>query len=125
MVGGQWITQDELVASRLVSTTLRVFDFKTQKWSDLTPGTMPNTIVNWMHSSDYKYLYLAAGGAKPEVLRLRLADGKLETIASLKDLRQAPGLNGNTQIGVAPDGSPIFSRDIGTQEVYALTLKWP
>jgi hypothetical protein len=48
-----------------------------------------------------------------------------KTIASLKDLRQAPGPIGNTQIGVAPDGSPIFSRDIGTQEIYALTLKWP
>ena len=56
-------------------------------------------------------------------LRLRLADGKLETIASLKDLRQAPGPNGNTQIGIAPDGSAIFSRNLGTQEVYALTLK--
>ena len=78
-----------------------------------------------MHSPDYKYLYISAGGAEPEVLRFRVADGKIETIASLKDMRQAPGPNGNTQIGVAPDGSPIFSRDIGTQEVYALTLKWP
>ncbi len=85
---------------------------------------MPNTIVNWLHSPDYKYLYLSAGGAKPEVLRLSLAEGKLEAMASLKDLRQAPP-NGNTQIGVAPDGSPIFSRDIGTQEVYALTVRWP
>jgi hypothetical protein len=96
---------------------MRVFDFKTQKWSDLAPGTMPDTIVNWVHSPDYKYLYLAAGGAKPQIVRLRLTDGRLETVASLKDLRQAPGPNGNTQIGVTPDASPIFSRDIGTQEV--------
>jgi serine/threonine protein kinase/Tol biopolymer transport system component len=125
MVGGQWITQDTLVASRAGSTTMRAFDFKTKKWSDLAPGAIPKTIVNWLHSPDYKYLYLAAGGAEPEVLRFRVADGKVETIASLKDLRQAPGPNGNTQIGVAPDGSPVFSRDIGMQEVYALTLKWP
>jgi hypothetical protein len=26
-------------------------------------------------------------------------------------------------ISVAPDGSPIFTRDIGTQEVYALSVK--
>jgi hypothetical protein len=42
---------------------MRVFDFKAQKWSDLAPGTMPDTVVNWVHSPDYKYLYLAAGGA--------------------------------------------------------------
>jgi hypothetical protein len=125
MVGGVWITQDSLVASRVISTSMRVFDFKAKKWSDLAPGTIPKTIVNWLHSPDYKYLYISAGGANPEVLRLRVADGKVQTIASLKDLRQAPGPKGNTQIGVAPDGSPIFSRDIGTQEIYALTLKWP
>jgi hypothetical protein len=30
-----------------------------------------------------------------------------------------------TQINVAPDGSPVFTRDIGSQEIYALTVKWP
>jgi Tol biopolymer transport system component len=72
MVGGQWIAQDGLVASRLVSTTMQVFNLKTQEWSDLASGTMPNTIVNWLHSPDYKYLYISAGGTKPEVLRVRL-----------------------------------------------------
>jgi Tol biopolymer transport system component len=43
MVGGQWIAQDTLVAMRLVSTSMRAFDFKTQEWSDLAPGTIPNT----------------------------------------------------------------------------------
>jgi hypothetical protein len=25
---------------------------------------------------------------------------------------------------VAPDGSPIFARDIGTHEIYALNVRW-
>jgi deazaflavin-dependent oxidoreductase (nitroreductase family) len=25
----------------------------------------------------------------------------------------------------APDGSPVFTRDIGNQEIYALSVKWP
>jgi hypothetical protein len=69
--------------------------------------------------------WLIAGGAKSEVLPPGSLMASSKTIASLKDFRQAPSPNGNTQIGVAPDGSPIFSRDIGTQEVYALTLGWP
>jgi hypothetical protein len=28
-------------------------------------------------------------------------------------------------INVAPDGSPIFTHDTGTQEVYALNVRWP
>jgi len=46
-------------------------------------------------------------------------------ITSLKDLRRATGLGSQTQISVAPDGSAVFTRDIGTQEIYALTVKWP
>jgi hypothetical protein len=32
---------------------------------------------------------------------------------------------GDLWISFAPDGSPLFTRDIGTQEIYALTVKWP
>jgi hypothetical protein len=102
-----------------------VFDMKTQKWSDLLPGTTPAIFVNWLHSPDYKYLYFATGGTNPQVSRVRLADRNVETISNLKDLRQATGPDGNTQIGVAPDGSPVFTRDVGTQEIYALTVEWP
>ena len=54
---------------------------------------------------------------------MRLADHTVELITSLKDLPRAIGPDGNTQISVAPDGSPVFTRDIGTQEIYALTVK--
>jgi hypothetical protein len=59
-------------------------------------------------------------------MRIRLADHKVETITSLKDLRRvADWQQRNTQISVAPDGSAVFTRDVGTQEVYALSLQWP
>jgi len=32
---------------------------------------------------------------------------------------------GRTQINAAPDGSPVFTRDIGTQQIYALSVRWP
>jgi len=102
-----------------------VFDMKTQKWSDLLPGTKPTIFVNWLHSPDYKYLYFTTGGTDPQVSRIRIVDRNEEAITSLRDLRQTTGPDGNTQISVAPDGSPVFTRNIGTQEIYALTVKWP
>ena len=125
LVGGQWIARDTLIARQLDTSRPVVFDMKTQKWSDLLPGTTPTIFVNWAHSPDYKYLYFATGGTDPQISRVRLADHNVETITSLKDLRQTTGPDGNTQISVAPDGSPVFTRDIGTQEIYALTVKWP
>jgi len=62
---------------------------------------------------------------RPQALRVRLADHQVEMITSLKDLHRATGSGGNTQISVAPDGSVVFTRDIGTQDIYALAVKWP
>jgi DNA-binding winged helix-turn-helix (wHTH) protein/WD40 repeat protein len=125
LAGGHWVSENVLVASSGNNAKLEVFDVRTQKWSDLVPGKVPGSVVNWAHSPDYQYLYYTIGGAEPKAMRMRLADHKVETIASLKDLRRALGPDGNTQISVAPDGAPVFTRDVGTEEIYALTLKWP
>ena len=125
LTGVQWIAEDLLVAASVDRTKLVVFDVKTQKWSDLVPAPIPGGVANWAHAPDFNYVYYTTGGAEPQALRVRLADRKMETIASLKDLPRAIGPDSNTQISVAPDGSAVFTRDIGTQEIYALTVKWP
>ena len=58
-------------------------------------------------------------------MRIRIADRKVEFITSLKDLRRSLRATGATQISVAPDGSAVFTRDLSTEEIYALTVKWP
>ena len=57
---------------------------------------------------------------------MRMADRRVEEVASLGDFRAVddPYL-GNTQLSVTQDYSVILTRDIGTQEVYALAVKWP
>jgi len=74
-----------------------------------------------MLSLDGKYLYCTTAGAESRALRLRFADHQIETITSLKDFHRVP----DTNINVAPDGSPIFTRDTGYQEIYALNVRWP
>jgi hypothetical protein len=29
------------------------------------------------------------------------------------------------EMSVAPDGMPVLTRDIGTQEIYAISVRWP
>jgi Tol biopolymer transport system component len=125
MGGGVWIAQDILVAGRFDPSRsgFVTFDFKTQKWSDLLTGIFA---TSWTVSPDGKYFYFTTGGAEPKAQRLRFADRHIETITSLKDLRRVvDSLEQSTQIDIAPDGSPIFARDIGTHEVYALNVRWP
>ena len=121
----RWVADDLLVAITEDSKKLMIFDLKTQKWSDLVSATLPGYMVNVEHSPDYKYVYYTTGGPGPMAFRVRLADLQTETITSLKSLPLAVGPGLNTQFGVAADGSPVFARDIGTQEIYALTVKWP
>jgi hypothetical protein len=120
-IGSQWVGPNQLIADSVKNKREMIFDVKTKTWSDLGIGEA----ACFAHSLDYKYVYYATVGPEPKAMRIRLADRKIEFIASLKDFRWALGAGGHTQISVAPDGSPIFTRNIGTQEIYALTVKWP
>ena len=121
----RWVADDLLVAITEDSKKIVIFDLKTQKWSDMASAALPGYMVNVEHSPDYKYVYYTTGGPEPMAYRIRLTDRQVETITSLKTLPIAVGPGENTQFGVAADGSPVFARDIGTREIYALTVKWP
>jgi hypothetical protein len=50
---------------------------------------------------------------------------KVDTIGSLRDLPGALDSLGDAGINVVLDGSPIFTRDTGYAEVFALNVRWP
>jgi eukaryotic-like serine/threonine-protein kinase len=97
------------------------FDRTTQKWSVLADGP----ITNYMISPDSKYMYFVREVPEsPLAMRARLTDRTTEVITSLKNLRRVsdPSLGGMSWIGVAPDDSLLLTRDVGTQEIYALHI---
>ena len=122
--GTFWPAADLLVAQAWWNGTssLDTFDFKTNKWSHLV--SVPN-LLHWMQSVDGKYTYYMTGGDDPEVLRVRFSDGAVEKIVSLKGFRSAEDEELRSWLGVTADGDPLLTRDIGTQEIYDLTVRWP
>lgn len=119
-VGGLWVTQHTIVAATEDNLKFLVFDFETQKWTELALGAF----VNWVVSPDGRYLYCTTGGSEPNLLRIRFADHHVETVTTLKNIRRAVDVYTGTQLSVAPDGSALFTRDIGVQEIYALKVRW-
>jgi Tol biopolymer transport system component len=110
-----------IAATTVDGTKLLLFDMSTQKWSDLAKESVG--AIEW--SKDSKYVYFdTQSSAEPAVFRVRLSDKKLETVASLKNLRRVV-LPWNVWMGLTPDGSPLLMRDTGTQEVYALDFEAP
>jgi hypothetical protein len=116
-IGAFFVDQDTIVAAAENTSKLFLYDFKAQQWSDLWSGKF----VEWHLSVDRKYVYCTTGD-ELTAIRIRLSDHKVETIVSLKDLRLISDFN-TLKLSVAPDGSPLFTRDIGTQEIYALDVK--
>jgi serine/threonine protein kinase/Tol biopolymer transport system component len=96
------------------SKNLLLFDVRTQKWKKIAEGTF--SWINW--SRDSQYIYSKDQTATDAVVRVRIKDGKIERLVSLKDY-VLTGLGGGA-VSVAPDGSPLLLLDRGTQDVYAL-----
>jgi DNA-binding winged helix-turn-helix (wHTH) protein/Tol biopolymer transport system component len=116
-----WASNDMFVALEPeAGERLVAFNIKTQTWSDLMKGPL----VHWMQSVDGSYLYYTTGGDDPKMMRLRFVDHKVEEIASLKSFRPAEDEDFGSWLGVSADGSPLLTRDIGTQEIYDLSVRW-
>ena len=115
-----WPNPDTLVAGSPAG--LAVFDFRTQNWSPLASGE----IDNWAPSGDGKYVYFEkSDGSGRKAFRIRLDDRRTEPVADLSGVRRVERYGQGTWLGIAPDGSVLITRDIGTQEIYALDIKWP
>jgi len=101
---------------------LKVYDFTAKSWQEFVPPAGMG-IAEW--SSDSRYVYFDNGPAvDPGVFRLRLADHKVEKVASLKNFRRA--VWGNLPwFGLTPKNEPLVLRDVGSQEVYALDFEEP
>jgi serine/threonine protein kinase/dipeptidyl aminopeptidase/acylaminoacyl peptidase len=110
-----------LAAIPLDSLKLMLFDFTTQKWTEL--ASLFVAYPTW--SRDGRYLYFDGILDNQEsYCRVQVGDGKLERIFSLKGFQAAGGAFGNWS-GLAPDDSPLVVRDASIQEIYALDWEHP
>jgi eukaryotic-like serine/threonine-protein kinase len=73
-------------------------------------------------SRDSQYIYFENNPGK-DFYRVRVKDGRLELVASLRGLNMATSSFG--WVGLAPDSSLISTRDAGGNEIYALDWEAP
>jgi serine/threonine protein kinase/Tol biopolymer transport system component len=99
---------------------LMLFDLSSQKWRKWLEE--PNGTISYPSwSNDSKAIYYQN---LAEYRRIALGKSQPEFVASFKNVSLLNGRWG-TWSGIAPDGSPLFVRDISTQEIYALDVKLP
>jgi Tol biopolymer transport system component len=101
------------------STTVMLFDFASQTWTPIAKGSMG--WLNW--SRNGQYLYAIDFSGTGAVLKIGIADHKVEKAVSLKDFVMTGRFGGS--LALAPDDSPLLLRDAGTQDVYAVDWQIP
>jgi Tol biopolymer transport system component len=101
------------------SMRLLLFDFQTQKWTELANGSL--SWLNWSH--DGQYVYVLDYRGKNAVVRIRISDHKTEQVADLKNFVTAGRYGGC--LTLTPDDSPLLLRDTGTQDVYSVDMETP
>lgn len=121
----RWSPDGQYIAALTTdSSKLVLFNWKTQTWSDwLTePGALG--FPNW--SQDGKYLYYDIAFTEHQTFRrVEVGQNHSEQVADLKGLLRygAPPAFGWS--GITPDGTPLFDRDLSTDEIYALDMELP
>jgi eukaryotic-like serine/threonine-protein kinase len=109
------------VATTVAGDKLLLFNFATQKWSELAT----TTIGSFEWSADSKFVYFDNGFSTDQaVYRMHISDRKIEQVAGLRDFRRVV-TPWNTWFGLTPEGAPLFMHDVGSQEVYALDFEAP
>src|SRR6266852_3305481 len=119
MFGARWSPDGRyLVAGSEDELSLNVFDFKTQRWSTLP---QKGIVASPEWSRDSKYIYFRRPVDDRGVFRTPVAGGKVERIVDLKNWHDA-GWYGR-YMGLDPTDAPLLLRDIGSEDIYALTLE--
>jgi len=103
-------------------TQLKLYDFSTQKWQDFVNQT--SSYPNW--TPDSKCVTFVNSFAKElPVYRACVADRKPVLITDLTAAGNLALGHFGWWTGVDPDGSILALRDISTEEIYALDVKFP
>lgn len=106
-----------IAAMTLDARSLRVLHLASGQWSTLNTGAV--AFPEWSH--DGQWIYYVRWTADAAIRRIRVADGKQETLTDLTDARYTGFYT--LWMGLDPGDSPMMLRDAGNDDIYALTLK--
>jgi Tol biopolymer transport system component len=108
-----------IVAMPADELSLVLFDFQTQKWSQLAKERA--AFPNW--SRDGRYVYFLRFLDQPAVLRVRITDGTVEQVLDLTNLPTTGNIG--PWLGLDSDDDVLVLKDMGTQDIYALDWETP
>ena len=116
----RWSPNGRFIAGLHTGPTggLKIFDFEMQRWS-VMQKTRETDFPTW--SSDSEFIYFLSPWDDPGVFRVRVTGDNVERIVDLKRFRHTGAFS--LWFGLDPTDTPMLIRDVGTDDIYALTLE--
>jgi Tol biopolymer transport system component/DNA-binding winged helix-turn-helix (wHTH) protein len=118
----RWSPDGRYIAALLddSSQSLKIFDFGTQRWS--TPSQVSGLgFPVWSSDSQWIYFGAASDQGNRGIYRIRANGGEAQLVVDLKNLHWAGWFG--TWFGLDPTDAPLLLRDVGGNDIYALTLE--
>jgi Tol biopolymer transport system component len=106
-----------IAASTLDNVDMYICELNTNRWTQIYKGM--SAYSTWSHDSRFIHTLRFAG--EPAVLRIPVKGGAAEVAADLKSVNFT-GTFG-LWLGLDPTDAPLLLRDVGTSDVYALSLE--
>jgi Tol biopolymer transport system component/DNA-binding winged helix-turn-helix (wHTH) protein len=124
----RWSPDGRFMAAMTKDTAfkLMLFDFSSGRWTEVFGSQMG--YPSWSHDGKYIYFQSWHDPVKhtgERIVKLRLSDRKAENLVDIKDVGRLTTGTIVAWLGLAPDDSPLFARDISTSEIFALDVEWP
>jgi Tol biopolymer transport system component/DNA-binding winged helix-turn-helix (wHTH) protein len=107
-----------IVALSLDQSTLMLFDTGTHKWRQLARENIADPV--WSHDGKAVFFHDFAQDGEP-IYKLTIADGRLERIADLRDLRSGDFVDYRFA-GLAPGDVPLVNARMSTANIYSAAL---
>ena len=116
----RWSPNGRFIAGFYTGLTgdMKIFDFETQRWSVLQQKDEID-FPTW--SSNSQFIYFLRPSDDPGVFRVRISDGAEERVVDLKGFRYTGAFT--LWMGLDPEDTPMLIRDVGTDDIYSLTLE--
>jgi len=102
---------------------LMLFDFQSQRWTELAHGDSLWVPPYWSRDGKYVYAHDLSGEAQP-LFRVRISDHKVEVITTWNQFNRADA-KAYSLAGLTPDGSPLVSLIRSQDDIYALDVDFP
>jgi serine/threonine protein kinase/Tol biopolymer transport system component len=106
------------------SSRMMLFDFQTRQWKEWVHEPGGVGFPNWSSDSHYVY-YDNTYIEHPTYRRVAIDSTASHVVCDLKDLKRFSQTIAGPWGTISPDGSPVFSRDLSTDEIFALDLDLP